>query len=322
MRYELPQSVRKNLAKPEVRLHHLLWHAIRNSWHEFTESERNKIRDNYPSWEPKIPRFIAVPSPPNGNGVEINWTAGESFLYMHRKMISLVNKQLSAIGEPELVPWDDIPELDDPDYPVPDRVPDGDENEPKSDSHLALMKKRSAQVHTSLRQVSLASLGAFIESAIHDFMHMRWAEKPGIMNTFPLFNHTNLNIKIPSQFHEESVDYLGHPYSSHVNSTFWKLHGWIDKIIDHWRVENGLETIEWKDTWVGDMPADDEPVSTEDSDSNPSVITKFMSHGQHSETQLIEVFRMINEFENCHASFDYVRHKGIPIPALSDISKS
>ena len=324
MRYDLPQSIKTNLAKPEVRLHHLLWHAIRNSWHEFTESQRNEIRSKHPSWEPNIPRFVVATSSPNENEVQINLEAGESFLYMHRKMIGLVNTQLAALKEPQLVPWNDIPELNDPYYPVPNRVPDGDADDPKSDAHLAVMKQRAARARDPilLRAVSLAWLGAFIESAIHDFMHMRWAENPGIMNIFPSFDPTNLDMQVPIQFHKESVDYLGHPYSSHVNSTFWKLHGWIDKTIDHWRDANGLETIVWKDTWVGVIPAAPEPVSTDGSVASLPAMPEVVSHDNHIELQLIEVLRTINSFNNCHASFDYVRRKKIPIPDLLDTSKN
>ena len=323
VRYELPSSVRDSLAKKESRLHHLLWHAIRDSWHDFSEDERGIMRNEHPGWVPKNARFIRVASTSsNRSGIEVNWDAGESFLYMHRRMIQDVNVQLLALGEPALVPWPSIPELDDPFYPVPGRRTGGPDSDPKSDSHLEVMKERAAQVRDpeTLRNNSLARIGVFIESAIHDFMHGRWAADPDVMANFPDFSSTstNVNPEIEDKFNQSSVDYLGHPYSSHVNSVFWKLHGWVDEIIDMWRIANGVDTIVWTDTWSGNYPVRTQPEFT--SGIQPLVNLERMhnrfSHGHHSWDTMFKVFRTINGFKKCHASFDYIEKMSIPIPEL------
>ncbi|MDE0458239.1 MAG: hypothetical protein OXI15_13180 [Chromatiales bacterium] len=321
MRYKLPSSVRDSLAKKESRLHHLLWHAIRDSWHDFSESERETMQQAHPGWVPNIPRFTRVtPTSSNPNGIEINWDAGESFLYMHRRMIQDVNVQLLALGESSLVPWPSIPELDDPLYPVPNRRANGPDNDPKSDAHLEIMKARAAWVRdpATLQNNSLARIGAYIESAIHDFMHGRWEELPDVMDDFPELTPTNVNPEIEDKFNHPSVDYLGHPYSSHVNSVFWKLHGWIDEIIDMWRTASGVDTFEWTDTWSGDYPVRTQPEFV--SGIQPLVNLERMhnrfSSGHHSWDTMLEVFRTINSFNKCHASFDYIKEMNIPIPEL------
>jgi hypothetical protein len=59
-----------------------------------------------------------------------------------------------------------------------------------------------------------------------------------------------------------SYDWLADTYSSHVNDTFWKLHGWVDECIDSWVQANGITgDIPWVGTWVGRMPPHPEPFS-------------------------------------------------------------
>lgn len=317
MRYELPLAVKLNLANPAVRLHHLLWHAIRDSWHDFTAANKAKLIADHPSWQPGRPRFIRVAPPtPTNPGIDINWEAGESFLFMHRKMIASVNAQLIAINEPVLVPWPEIPAADSVDYPVPDAIPGGDEREPKSDALLAVIMGRAkmARDPDTLKSIPLARLGAFVETFIHDSMHMRFTEGPGVMASFPSFDPTQVELNIAPEFYAVSVDYLGSPYSSHVNSLFWKLHGWVDETIEHWRVANELETINWTDTWTGDFPPPPSIVEPNEAFATLRMVHDHMPHGHHSMEELNRVLRTINSFENCHASFDYVRQQGIQAP--------
>ena len=148
MRYELPLPVKQRLADPAMRLHHLLWHAIRNSWHVFSQAERDGLAAAHPAWVPNHARFVSTPAPP---GFAVNWEAGESFLYMHRTMIQDLDRHLAELGEPPLVAWPSIPEPDDPDYPVPDRNAAGPANDVKSDAHLATMQGYAAQAREAWR---------------------------------------------------------------------------------------------------------------------------------------------------------------------------
>ena len=324
MRYELPLHVKQSLADPAMRLHHLLWHAIRDSWHGFTPEERETLRRDHPAWVPNHARFVSVPATPqNPFGLEINPEAGESFLYMHRRMIEDVDRGLQALGEPALIPWPEVPDVADPDYPVPDRNAAGPPDDPKSDAHLAILQDRARQVRDPevLRSIPLATLGAFVETLIHDSLHMRWAGDPGEMADFPDFDPSNPDIVIPERFHPHTVDWLGAPYSSHVNSTFWKLHGWVDRTIEHWREANGLERIEWIDTWRGAVPEEDAaPLLAVADTAMPAHGSGHGhghggGHGHHSVENLMTVFRTINGFEECHASFGYALEHRVGLPS-------
>lgn len=70
--------------------------------------------------------------------------------------------------------------------------------------------------------ITLDKYGELIEITVHNWMHMRFAASP------------------PADFEDESTanDWLGAPFSSHVNKYFWKLHGWIDDCIGLWEIEN------------------------------------------------------------------------------------
>ncbi len=47
-------------------------------------------------------------------------------------------------------------------------------------------------------------------------------------------------------------DWLGSPFSSHVNKHFWKLHGWIDDRIAAWGDANGKEP-DLSNGWEGPL---------------------------------------------------------------------
>ncbi len=322
MRYELPIEVKLSLATRGARLHHLLWHAIRNNWHDFSDPERDKLRQRHPGWVPPNPRFIKVaPTPDNPGGTEINFDGGESFLYMHRQMINSVNVQLAALNQPALVPWPTIPEIDDPDYPVPGRTPDGPETDVKSDAFLEVLKRRATNVLDPevLRANDLSAVGAFVESAIHDFLHMRWASvSSGMMASFPRLDPANTEPSIPAQFDELHVDWLGHPYSSHVNSDFWRLHAWVDQVVEAWRIARGFSTISWTDTWEGDRPAVTQPDFSPRMPSSERLVRlhDHFEHGHHSNHDMMDVFKTLNQFEHCHIGFDYITEHQIPITPL------
>lgn len=76
-----------------------------------------------------------------------------------------------------------------------------------------------------LRSVTLDELGTELERSIHGWMHMHWSPEPPE-------NPNSLDV---------ANDWLGSPFSSHVNKHFWRLHGWIDNRIYAWGDANGIE---------------------------------------------------------------------------------
>jgi hypothetical protein len=79
-------------------------------------------------------------------------------------------------------------------------------------------------------------------------------------------NSTPFSLSSPTPFDGARFNWLGNPYSSHVNPTFWKLHGWIDDVlVPNWLHANGFLRISqtctfgdrtcynWKSRWVGDL---------------------------------------------------------------------
>ncbi|MEL6957480.1 MAG: hypothetical protein AAGL89_00845 [Pseudomonadota bacterium] len=92
-------------------------------------------------------------------------------------------------------------------------------------------------------EVTLDVLGHQLETTVHNWMHMRFAGMPSEI-----------------QFDERpSNDYLGDPFSSHVNPYFWKLHGWIDDCIGHWEAAKG-QTADLSGAW---QAPDEAPSITE-----------------------------------------------------------
>ena len=91
-------------------------------------------------------------------------------------------------------------------------------------------------------------------------MHMRWAKLPKPGDDYsPLFSG---NLRKPTLHDDPKHNWLGVPYSAHVNPVFWKLHGLVDHVIELWLSANGFEEIandckgrpgcyQWKTQWVG-----------------------------------------------------------------------
>ena len=111
-----------------------------------------------------------------------------------------------------------------------------------------------------MKTISLGELGARIEFSIHNQMHMRWCEKPSL-GIRPDVDPKNPNA-IDQIWDTPTYNWLGDTYSSHVNSVFWKLHGWVDDRINDWAAaHNIVGEIPWKGTWVGKMPSHSVPNS-------------------------------------------------------------
>ena len=61
-------------------------------------------------------------------------------------------------------------------------------------------------------------------------------------------------VKLGQRGDSPAYNWLGDTYSSHVNSLFWKIHGWVDDRIEDWKTANNVQgAIHWTGTWTGPM---------------------------------------------------------------------
>lgn len=270
------------MAKREHRMHHWLWHEVRNGWHDYPKDVQTKLDDL--GWRPPRPLMDEAGRP------NLRSHAGEDFLYMHRQMIADVNTVLSRVGDPDykrIEGWTVVPPPGDPDYPVPPAW-----FNPLMASFLPRLRRIKSDTYyykrfvywqrlftdpAFLRRVSLGKLGVLIELTIHNMMHLRWGAPPG--STFPYPESPTEGETIPPEWDDPRYDFLVETYSSHVNPIFWKLHGWIDDRVEDWRLVNGAAKDDfWNGTWVGRMPDHHEP-SAQDSPSPVSTASSETTDG-------------------------------------------
>lgn len=224
---DIPETVKQRLASEEMRTYHAVWHAVRNEerWLDYPDEVRIDLIQQ--GWEP--PRF------------ERQDMAGIDFLYMHRQMIHMVNNWASTgnggghahhTKQQFVKGWLDIPwEHTDEVWPMPTVDLTSIRNQElfgstKAPETTALLKGLCDDRFCNrswLRTVSLDKFGTDLEISIHGWFHMHWSSEP------------------PAQSNslDTDNDWLGSPFSSHVNKHFWKLHGWIDNRITAWADANG-----------------------------------------------------------------------------------
>lgn len=236
------------LIAPEHRLFHQLWHASRDKWHTLPEDKRNALRGI--GWQPG-PRdqerdARGVRKDRNGSGID--------FFFMHRHMLA------TARTLQDLPSW--------PCFPLPqpelerDRVGfaryfdnhDGFALPPpwsaagddaftrwisdikQPDTFHGNFRVWEARYSDSryLSGLTLGQFGSEIELGLHDWLHMRWASVPrDPSNGAPVPLARELDDFAPRWYVAEN-DFLGDPFSSHVNPVFWYFHGWIDDRIEDW----------------------------------------------------------------------------------------
>jgi hypothetical protein len=288
----LPRQVLEMLASRPHRMHHYIWHQVRNNWHEYPSETKAKITEL--GWNPPRSAFYAR------RLLALDNYSGEDFLYMHRQMINQVNEMLAKINDPnypKVEPWEALPLPNDPNFSVPPAWNTGGERltRSKSDNYFTNVMQTWEKYYLleeNLRSISLGQLGALLEFTIHNSMHLRWAAQPSGQRPNP--DPTNPEA-IPSEWDELSYDYLADTYSSHVNPIFWYLHGWIDKCIDRWQQARGLDKIEWVGTWVGKIA----PIPQ----ARPSNFIRLMHEHEHQHDsthihhlhEMVEVVKIIGE---------------------------
>jgi hypothetical protein len=110
----LPREVIETMASREHRMHHWIWHEVRNRWLMYPEDVQKQICEM--GWQPPRPA-----SDERGRPILDN-DAGEDFFYMHRQMLIEVSKMLARIKDPNyprVLVWRELPAPGDPQFPVP-----------------------------------------------------------------------------------------------------------------------------------------------------------------------------------------------------------
>jgi hypothetical protein len=243
-------KVKAKLASRLHRLHHVLWHALRNNWAGLEPAQRRSIE--VLGWAPPRPA-LEKPAWDLGRLTRAHWTIGlpgEDFLYFHRWLIALTDRWLIEEGRRPLESWSRLDTIPAPaagctDEKVPDFVPDFGSGAPeflkirvrevKSD---AFFWNRMAwwdsqfKDQAALRAMTLGELGARIELSVHNQMHIRWSAYPA--NGKKVRPEEDIDPK----WDDPGYDTLFDEYASHVHPIFFRLHKWIDNRIDDWALAN------------------------------------------------------------------------------------
>ncbi|MBD0703482.1 MULTISPECIES: PvdJ/PvdD/PvdP-like protein [unclassified Pseudomonas] len=236
------------LVSPEHRLFHQLWHASRDKWHSLDEDKRNALRGI--GWQPG-PRdherdARGKRKDRNGSGVD--------FFFMHRHMLGTARSFQPLPSWPRFpLPQPELERdrlgfaryFDNHDGTAlpPTWLASGDEQYAQwvSDIKTAETYHSNFQVWESryrdpryLSKLTLGQFGSEVELGLHDWLHMRWASVP----RDPSNGHPVPFARDPADFaqrwYEPENDFLGDPFSSHVNPVFWAFHGWIDDRLEDW----------------------------------------------------------------------------------------
>jgi hypothetical protein len=250
------------LASKSHRLKHTVWHTARGQWNDLREESKKKIRDL--GWGIDRPPFT------KDRALDLSNGAGEDFLYMHRKMISMVRHEYDIHKIPYIESWKTLPqpntqqfaysEQDDPTNPdkkiyrfnaldsgymIPPATPLLLSQQPDNFSELLKFFKSPAFFNSVMSQLerqfkepsylsalSLGALGNLLEFTIHNQMHMRWSSVSRDPSTNAPAIRSDFDFDL--KWDDPKYDYLGEFYSSHVNPIFWRLHGWVDDRIEDW----------------------------------------------------------------------------------------
>jgi hypothetical protein len=247
-RIALGPELLARLVSPEHRLFHQLWHASRDKWHKLSEDKRDALRGI--GWQPGPREHERDARGPlkdrNGSGVD--------FLFMHRHMLGharavqpLPSWQRFPMPQPELMRDRQgfARYFDNPDGcslpPTWSAAGDDEYTQWVSDVKSAETYHSNFEVWESqyrdpryLSKLTLGQFGSEVELGLHDWLHMRWASVPrDPSNGAPVPMARDPADFAPRWYLPEN-DFLGDPFSSHVNPVFWSFHGWIDDRIEDW----------------------------------------------------------------------------------------
>jgi hypothetical protein len=234
------------LASKSHRLKHAVWHTIRvrGIWYGLDEKSKAEIRNL--GWGLDRPPFN------ENNNLNLSNGAGEDFLYMHRKMISMMIEKYNAQSIPFIESWKSLPEADVPqlfysEQASPDTVEkkiyrldtlksgnmvhpaylvpsENDEEDRAFLKRMILLKNPEYLTYVMLRlerifknkmflaTISLGALGNLIEFEIHNQMHMRWSTVPRDPSSGEPLERDAFDLD--NKWDDPKYDYLGDFYSS------------------------------------------------------------------------------------------------------------
>ncbi|NWB87770.1 pyoverdine maturation tyrosinase PvdP [Pseudomonas gingeri] len=236
------------LVSPEHRLFHQLWHASRDKWHSLPEDKRNGLRGI--GWQPgprdKERDARGKRKDRNGSGID--------FFFMHRHMLRMA-RSFQALPSWRAFPLPQ-PELErdrqgfaryfdnhDGCAVPPTWLADGDDEYSQwvGDIKSAETWHGNFQAWESrysdpryLSRLTLGQFGSEVELGLHDWLHMRWASvarDPSNGAPVPMAREFT---DFAPRWYAPQNDFLGDPFSSHVNPVFWMFHGWIDDRLEDW----------------------------------------------------------------------------------------
>lgn len=242
--YELPKPVVDHFASRLHRLHHAVWHGIRNGWNDLGQKTQEALTKL--DWAIEGGRTALFHAGDKTRVCTSNGS-GEDFLFFHRQMVAmfriLMDKEKAQIFE-----WKEIPQpgirgekngdMVPPQWPIP--------GVPHVERRFAALKTDEFfwsrmrwwdfrfKDPAFLSTLKLCELGALIEFSVHNDMHIRWSGIPRDPE-----NNTIIPLgRNPSDFSKKwdspKYNWLGEFYSSHVHPVFWRLHGWIDDRVTDW----------------------------------------------------------------------------------------
>ncbi|POF39095.1 PvdJ/PvdD/PvdP-like protein [Pseudomonas laurylsulfativorans] len=236
------------LVSPQHRLFHQLWHATRDKWHKLSDDQRDALRGI--GWQPgprdKERDARGERKDRNGSGVD--------FFFMHRQMLG------TARSMQDLPSWTHFP------LPQPELARDRRGFARYFDNHdgtalpptwlaedddeytqwVSDIKTRETyhsnfQVWESqyrdpryLSKLTLGQFGSEVELGLHDWLHMRWASVPRDPSNGQPVPFARDPSDFSARWFAAENDFLGDPFSSHVNPMFWHFHGWIDDRLEDW----------------------------------------------------------------------------------------
>ena len=230
-----------------------MWHTVRTQWHALKGDTGAVAEIKARGWWPERPPFLETRALNLENG------AGEDFLYMHRKMIRMLNDVYTKAGGTPPAGWTALPGAavpqtvyneatssgtktyvfapDSSGFMVPPPARDDETDRMmKSPTFLSGVMRPLSGLFRSPRFLSamtLGELGNLLEFTIHGWMHLRWTHTLYDSATGDPIGRQSL-FDIDPKWDDPSNDDLGDFYSSHVHPTFWRLHGWIDDRINDW----------------------------------------------------------------------------------------
>ena len=248
----VPEAVTM-LASRRHRLRHAVWHTIRMQWHALKDAPGTVAKLQKRGWWPTRPPFDETRALILDNG------AGEDFLFMHRKMIQMLQEAHAQAGVTPPRGWTALPSTDVPQVVYTEQTVPGARvfvfdpeasgsmvPPPARDDAVDRMMKSSAFLNGLMRPLqglfqsprflsalTLGQLGNLLEFTIHGWMHIRWTYTTYDPTTGDPIGRSSL-FDIDPKWDVPSNDDLGDFYSSHVHPLFWRLHGWIDERIEDW----------------------------------------------------------------------------------------